>query len=312
MIVWGGDAANSTGLNTGGKYNPGTNSWTPTSITNAPHARLYHTAVWSGTEMIIWGGYFRDGSGDHYLDTGSKYNPTVDSWTDSSTTSVPATRAYHTAVWTGTEMLVWGGYYFDGINNYVLNSGGKYNPDTNSWTATSNTGAPVARYTHTAVWAGDEMIVWGGFAPSYSNSGGKYNPITDSWAATSIINAPTPRLYHSAVWTDSEMIIWGGVASGNTNLNTGGRYNPTTDSWMATNTINAPSGRNGHTAVWTGTEMIIWGELSTGGRYCAQSGPTPTPTPTATASPAPTSTPTPTATPTATRTPTPSPTATAT
>ena len=55
MIVWGGwDAANI--FNTGGKYNPGTDSWTATSTTNAPTARYVHTAVWTGSEMIVWGG----------------------------------------------------------------------------------------------------------------------------------------------------------------------------------------------------------------------------------------------------------------
>ena len=57
-------------------------------------------------------------------------------------------------------MIVWGGW--DPPNN-VFNTGGKYNPDTNSWTATSTTNAPTARYVHTAVWTGSEMIVWGGF-----------------------------------------------------------------------------------------------------------------------------------------------------
>ena len=32
-----------------------------------------------------------------------------------------------------------------------------------TWTATSSTNAPVARYNHTAVWTGSEMIVWGGY-----------------------------------------------------------------------------------------------------------------------------------------------------
>ena len=64
----------------------------------------------------------------------------------------------HTAVWTGSEMIVWGGY--DGGN--VLNTGGRYNPSTDSWTATSTTNAPAARTDHTAVWTGSEMIVWGG------------------------------------------------------------------------------------------------------------------------------------------------------
>ena len=44
-------------LNTGGRYNPGTDTWTATSTTNAPAARAFHTAVWTGSEMIVWGGY---------------------------------------------------------------------------------------------------------------------------------------------------------------------------------------------------------------------------------------------------------------
>src|SRR5437868_2691207 len=31
-------------------------SWTPTTIVNAPTAREGHSAVWTGSEMIIWGG----------------------------------------------------------------------------------------------------------------------------------------------------------------------------------------------------------------------------------------------------------------
>ena len=42
--------------NTGGRYDPGTDSWTATSTTNAPTARYAPTAVWTGSEMIVWGG----------------------------------------------------------------------------------------------------------------------------------------------------------------------------------------------------------------------------------------------------------------
>ena len=68
-------------------------------------------------------------------------------------------RIFHTAVWTGSEMIVWGG-----LNGVSLNTGGRYNPSTNSWTATSTTSAPDARAYHTAVWTGTQMIVWGGSA----------------------------------------------------------------------------------------------------------------------------------------------------
>ena len=56
MIVWGGDNGISDCLNTGGKYSPSTDSWAATSTTNAPDARVAYTAVWTGSEMIVWGG----------------------------------------------------------------------------------------------------------------------------------------------------------------------------------------------------------------------------------------------------------------
>ncbi len=31
-------------------------TWTPTSTTSAPTAEASHTAVWTGSEMIVWGG----------------------------------------------------------------------------------------------------------------------------------------------------------------------------------------------------------------------------------------------------------------
>ena len=61
-------------------------------------------------------------------------------------------------MWTGSEMIVWGGMPIYGY----LNNGGRYDPATDSWTPTSTTNAPDARYSHTAVWTGNEMIVWGG------------------------------------------------------------------------------------------------------------------------------------------------------
>jgi hypothetical protein len=238
---------------------PCTDQWAGTTTANAATGRYYHTAVWTGSEMIVWGGY---GPGGHLLNTGGRYNPSTDSWTGTSTTNAPSARYVHTAVWTGSEMIVWGGNNISGF----LHTGGRYNPSTDRWTATSTTNAPAGRQVHTAVWTGSEMIIWGGFP--HTNTGGRYNPSTDGWIATSTTNAPTARDVHTAVWTGSEMIIWGGFPD----TNTGGRYNPSTDSWIATSTTNAPSARHVHTAVWTGSEMTVWGGFvggpsKTGGRY---------------------------------------------
>jgi N-acetylneuraminic acid mutarotase len=266
MIVWGGEGDSASGnLNTGGRYNPSTDSWAPNQ---PPEGRIYHTAVWTGTDMIVWGGL----NGFSGLNTGGKYNPATDSWMATSIASAPSPRYYHTAIWTGSEMIVWGG--FDG--NFNVNSGGRYDPGTNSWTSTSTTNAPRGREVHTAIWSGTEMIVWGGTDDlgSKLNTGGRYNPNTDNWRTTSTTNPPAGRYSHTAVWTGSEMIVWGGTSDGSNSLNTGGRYNPTADSWTVTGVTNAPTSRYFHTAVWTGSEMIVWGGqvnsnilLSTGARY---------------------------------------------
>src|SRR5439155_15788 len=97
-----------------------------------------------------------------------------------------------------------------------------------TWAATTTANAPSARFDHTAVWTGSEMIVWGSY--DYAITGGRYNPSTNSWVATSTVNAPSGQHFFTAVWTGSEMIIWGGSNSTTTFLNTGRKYNPNTDS----------------------------------------------------------------------------------
>ncbi len=219
-------------------------TWTATATLNAPEAREFHTAVWTGSEMIVWGGF--NSSPPYRLNTGGRYNPSTDSWASTSVLNAPTGRDLHSAVWTGTEMIIWGG-------EPILNTGGRYNPITDSWTATSTVNAPGARESHTAVWTGSEMVVWGGRnCCTWFNSGGRYNPSTNSWIATSTINAPEARWDHTAVWTGSEMIVWGGTDQTNY-LNTGGRYNPATDSWTPTGLTNAPLGRIGYTAIWSGS-----------------------------------------------------------
>jgi N-acetylneuraminic acid mutarotase len=244
-------------------------TWTPTSTTNAGLGRIYFSAVWTGTEMIVWGGAY-----SYYtVNTGERYNPATDSWTETTTANAPQARAGHTAVWTGSEMIIWGGGSV--LDGGYLNTGGRYDPITNSWTATSIGNAPAARLSHTAVWTGSEMIVWGGYNGNELNDGGRYNPSMDRWTATNAANTPDTRYGHTAVWTGNEMIVWGGYFWNGTAhwLDTGGRYNPSTDSWTATSITNAPTGRRFHTAVWTGGEMIVWGgfdgniDVNTGGRY---------------------------------------------
>lgn len=235
-------------------------------IGSPPGGRANHTAIWTGSEMIVWGGGEYERAPGVLV--GARYSPTTDAWANLSTEDAPSDRAYHTAVWTGTEMIVWGGYY-----DRPLNNGARYNPTTDTWTALPTTGAPATRSEHTAVWTGSEMIVWGGWATDrHLGTGARYNPARDEWTALPTTGAPLPRSAHTAVWTGSEMIIWGGEQLRRDRVNTGARYRVASDSWIPMTTPGF-YGRKRHSAVWSGSEMIVWGgedasfAWSDGGRY---------------------------------------------
>ncbi|HEU5179358.1 MAG TPA: kelch repeat-containing protein [Candidatus Polarisedimenticolia bacterium] len=267
MIVWGGTNTMGAALNTGGRYNPASDSWTPTSLgAGVPAGRSFHRAVWSGSEMIVWGGI----QNSTVLNSGARYDPLSNSWIPMTPgPNTPAARQGHSALWTGSEMIVWGGATASGG---LFASGGRYNPASDSWTAVGS-GGLVPRSLHTAVWTGTEMIVWGGGAAMFPFlfTGSRYNPSTDTWIATSSQLTPGPRLAHTTVWTGTELIVWGGTDNLNGSLDTGARLEPATMSWTPLQDEGAPTPRVHHSAVWSGTEMIVWGgntfPSQSGGRY---------------------------------------------
>jgi N-acetylneuraminic acid mutarotase len=260
MIVWGGCTYFNNQCVTfsqlGARYNPDTNSWQTMPTANAPAGRTFPNLVWSGTEMIVWGGWAGDPAG------GGRYDPASDTWSAVSATGAP-TGAHSTAVWAGSKMIAWGGCTGSPFCDTPVAGGAAYDPAGDSWTAVSATNAPEPRFDHEAVWTGQEMILWGGYnGSSYLNSGGRYNPATDSWTATSTAGAPTGRAHHAMLWADNLVLVWGG--SGLSNMRSGGRYNPISDGWSAINTEDPDSFRTSHMAVWTGAEMVVWGGVGDG------------------------------------------------
>ncbi len=268
VIIWGG-YGDTFDVNTGGRYDPVNDQWRVMTTVDAPTERERHSAAWTGTEMIVWGGsHF-----GNYFDTGGRYDPLSDSWRATSVVDAPEPRRDHAAVWTGSKMIVWGGYCCSSTTQ-VVNTGGVYDPISDTWVALPTTNAPPAAGDTVGLWTGTEMIIWGGKSgPGYLNTGGRYNPFTNTWFPMSGIGAPPARSAHVAVWTGTEMIVWGGEGPSGV-LSDGGRYDPISDQWAPIATANAPAARSHvYTAVWTGQEMIVWGGaaggsfLDTGGRY---------------------------------------------
>ena len=256
MVIFGGgspiasDAVNSLG----GIYDPATGTWTAINSTGAPNLRMNATAIWTGTKMIVFGGFSRNPT--TYQGVGAIFDPATNTWTAMSTNNAPGARALHTAIWTGTKMIVWGG------NNgtAVSNGGGIYDPATNTWAGISTNNAPSARTRHSAIWTGAKMIIWGGCNLNCTTplaNGGIYDPATNTWTAISTTGAPVARADHNAQWTGLQMIVWGG--RGPATLGDGGVYDFITNTWAPVSATNVPTPREFSTSVWTGSKMLIWG-----------------------------------------------------
>jgi N-acetylneuraminic acid mutarotase len=269
MLIWGGYGSNETvQMTSGARYSPATDSWdamAPGSPTFG-FGSVSGQAVWGGNEMLVWGG----------SQGGGRYDPVTDTWRPVSATGAPR-GAGAAVVWTGSEMLVWGGGLYNPRSRFSaiatpLEEGGRYDPATDSWKPTATAGAPSPRLGHLAVWTGTEMLIWGGGQYTPENNGARYDPATDTWSAVSSVGAPSPRSGASAVWTGTEMLVWGGVDQSVHRLGDGAAYNPTTDTWRPILAEGALGPREAHTAVWTGCAMLIWGGfngtlLSDGAKY---------------------------------------------
>ena len=177
-----------------------------------PDPRMDAAGVWTGNEFLVWGGQEvtqRVGVG---FSVAFADKSTPETWKWMAETDSPDPRTRHTAIWTGTEMIVWGGQSDTGI----LGDGGRYNPATNLWSPiAADDDSPTARYGHTAVWTGSEMLILGGVdGSSELDDGYAYDPETDLWRTLTKDGDPVARRDATAVWTGSEVLLFGGRASG--------------------------------------------------------------------------------------------------
>jgi N-acetylneuraminic acid mutarotase len=268
MIVWGGIGPNGTPLDDGKKFNPATGIWINLS-SGAPPGRYDHSAIWTNLPefgMIVWGGF----DGTNYLDSGGYYNA-AEVWNFTSSTSPPTPRRLHTAVWDDVKsrMLVYGGYGFDigSMTNTTLGTVTALGPllTTTEWFDLPSSGpAPAPRQEHTAVWAGNEMIVWGGTSeqqPGLLGDGARFDAAGNNEWSTIDGTAPSARRQHTAVYfkTLKKMVVWGGLGAGNAPLKDGGVFDVALNTWDAKGLPTLPSPSVDHTAVVAGDRMIVWG-----------------------------------------------------
>ena len=257
-------SSSSSGVGAGGGGGSGMATaiaWSALPTEGAPAGRYFHSAVWTGKAMLVWGG--RGAGKAPSLASGGRYDPATKAWAPLATLGAPSPRYLHSAVWTGSTMLIWGGYG----DVKLATDGGAYDPESDTWTPMAKANQPPPRTAHTALWTGSTMLIWGGLSTMTPlGSGGAYDPASNTWKALPSQNAPSARFSHAAAWTGAQMIVWGG--SNFTDWQSNGRvFDPAGASWTGmTAAAGAPSAREGATGVWTGKELLIWGGW-TGGPY---------------------------------------------
>lgn len=125
--------------------------WCPLNSTTEP--RAFHAAVWTGKEVLIWGGYGKDFQ--TFLNTGLRIDPKSGRIRPMTTHGAPEGRVDELAIWTGREMLIWGGR----TPAKDFEDGTLYDPEADAWRPLNT---DMGHQSAAAAWTGSELFVWGG------------------------------------------------------------------------------------------------------------------------------------------------------
>ncbi len=221
-------------------------------------------AVWTGRELIVWGGLTDvpepDLSRHDYAPdypgytgtpstTGAAFDPRTAQWTTIPGAPLPPLETEVSAVWTGAEVLVWGVDLGSRGPGTTRTFGALFDPSTRTWRRMADqTIVPFG----TGTWTGSEFVAVGEHAAT------AYRPTTDSWR-----RLPDPPVHivpsssASVVgWNGTEVVV--GIPDGS---DAPVAFNPRTDTWRIAAT--SPFGSRATTFLgWTGDTLIEVGRTT--------------------------------------------------
>jgi hypothetical protein len=284
LLVWGGMDTDRRVHADGAAFDPAAGRWRP--LPPAPQAqqlgRLGGEAVWTGRELLVWGGAApadeeARAGGPMRPGDGLAYDPAGRAWRrlPAPPRTLPASAG--PALWTGKQLLV-----VDAEGGRQVPGGGlagaAYDPEADRWrplpaSPRLDGGQLLGR---TVLWAGTRLLVWsfwvrpGGPAPTSADPDGvalwAYDPAAGRWTT---LPDPSPavrsRLVRSSLaWTGRDIL----AVQNTTEIPPdpplfGGRYDPDGDRWtpIASPPRRVPYGEAG-ALVWTGAALLAGGDAA--------------------------------------------------
>jgi hypothetical protein len=175
-------------------------------------------------------------------------------------------RGASAAVWTGDQLILWGGYGDSLVDPPPeLSDGASYDPGTDTWVPLPP--APIAgRARAVSAWSGSEMLIWGGGGGNSDwdprMDGAAYDPVAGSWRTLPEAPLPAGPLY-SGAWTGVELVVVGTTPDGLLSA----AYDPAADSWRraADVEVGISSPGSGLDVSWTGTRIVALESFPLGG-----------------------------------------------
>jgi hypothetical protein len=211
-------------------------------------ARSDAVTVWTGEEMLVWGG----SQGDEWHTDGAGYDPSGDTWRALPPAPAGVAGVSPTGVWTDDELVVF---------TEVDDAGGiAYQPAAGDWRAIA--AAPgdrawVPGSSSAASWTGAEVAVLASGSRRTTDNVAAYRPGSDRWYPLPD-PPPTFRRLRPAVWTGRHLVVWGGFGGPATEPYPAVAFNPRACRWER---VAPPGGRDRTlpSLTWTGERVLAWG-----------------------------------------------------
>lgn len=219
--------------------------------------RAGHSVVWTGSEMIVWGGSVTGESSSILFDDGASFDPATDEWRLLPRSPLTPT-VDHVAYWSGSEMVVVGGYVGGDSSGGRTSPGvpsraaAAYDPSTDLWRALPDAPLDIDRRMGWAV-AGSRLVAWAVDIDEQLNRMVELDAGADRWTemgAPPVEDAVTGAIHI----VDGELVaVWANLAA----MYSAAVLDPGSGSWAL-----ARSARTGFDlqlfSVVTAGEVMVW------------------------------------------------------